>query len=123
MKEYTLSTVKNGTKGLDTEVNLKLKINSRTTPTKLSDFYGGTAELYNGYTTSTHTYTINYNKSDNRRLSLINQKNKNDTIEIMPEFIRIENPKDLLNQLEEVDLKIKQDLSDYTITNSNWKLK
>jgi len=123
MKEYTLSTIKNGTKGLDSEVNLKLKISSDVAPTKLSDFNGGTAELYDGYSTSTHIYTIKLNKSDNRRLTLVNEKDKTNIIELMPEFNRIKNPTDPLNQLEEVNLKSKQDLSGYTISNSNFGLK
>jgi len=94
MKEYTLSTVKNVTQGLDTEVNLKLKINSDVTPTNLSDFNGGTAELYDGYSTSTCTYTIKLNKSDNRRLTLVDKKDKTNIIKIIPEFNRIENPID-----------------------------
>lgn len=123
MKEHTLSTVKNGTKGLDTEVNLRLKVNSNSTPTNLADFNGGTAELYDGYTTNTSTYTICLNKNDSRRITLVNKKNKTDTIEMSPVFKKIENPKDSLNQLEEISLKLKQDIWDYTIINSNWGLK
>ena len=123
MKEYILATVKNGTQGLDTEVNLTLKINRDSSPVKLSDFNGGTAELYDGYSTYTSTYTIKLNKSDSRRIVLVNQQNNTHKIELSPKFIRIENPKDLLNQLEEIDLNLKQDISDYTIVNSNFRLK
>lgn len=123
MKEHTLSTVRNGTKGLDTEVNLKLKVNSNSTPTNLADFNGGTAELYDGYSTYTSTYKICLTKYDSRRITLFNQKNKTDTIELSPVFKRIENPKDPLNQLEEISLNLKQDISGYTIINSNFGLK
>ena len=54
---------------------------------------------------------------------MVNKKNKTDTIEMSPVFKKIENPKDSLNQLEEISLKLKQDIWDYTIINSNWGLK
>jgi len=122
MKEYELYTVENGTEGLDTEVNLTLKVNRDSTPIKLSDFNGGTAELYDGYSTYTSIYTIKLNKNDSRRIVLVNKENTH-KIELSPEFIRIKNPKNLLNQLEEINLSLKQDISNYTIIHSNFELK
>ena len=121
MNKYILYTVKSETIGLDTQVNLRLEISRNEIPTRLSDFAGGVAELYDGYSTSTINFTISLADYDKRRIKLTNSDN--DKIELAPEFIRHIDPNDPLNQLREIPLKNGQNLYDYTIINSNWGLR
>ncbi|PKG59148.1 hypothetical protein [Shewanella sp. GutDb-MelDb] len=121
MKKYILHTVKSETIGLDTQVNLRLEISRNDIPTRLSDFAGGVAELYDGYSTATTNFTISLADHDERRIKLTN--NDNYKIELAPEFIRHIDSNAPLNQLREIPLKNGQNLYDYKIMNSNWRLR
>ncbi|WP_415894376.1 hypothetical protein ACMXYN_08430 [Neptuniibacter sp. PT8_73] len=103
---------------LDTQVNLSLKIEKNIDPVLLSDFSGGTAEFYDGYSTTTIEYSISQDKVDPRRLVLTSDGGHE--IKLGPSFNRVLNPVDPRNQLEEIPLKIGQDLYDYRITNTSW---
>ncbi|WP_312373911.1 hypothetical protein [Stutzerimonas nitrititolerans] len=119
--KYTLYTSQEGTIGSDSEVNLSFNVERDSAPINLSHFNGGIAKLYDGYSTQTTEYRIELTSYDPRRLIL---KNANvNELEIHPEFIRASDPKDPLNQLIEVPLKLNQNLSGYIIRNSNWGLK
>lgn len=118
MRDFILYTIKNETQGLDTQVNLRLKVVRNDSPIRLSDFLGGTAELFDGYSTTTSEYAISLTEYDNRRLKLIN--NTSHVLEIYPEFKPSMDPK---NPLDEIPLKQGQDLSGYTITKFSWELK
>lgn len=121
MKSYILSTSKIDTVGLDTEVNLRLEITREKAPERLSDFIGGSAELFDGYSTRTTRFTIEAADFDQRRICLKSANHKEFIIN--PEFIRKTPVDDPLNQLTEVPLKFGQHLSDYVVRNSNWGLK
>lgn len=121
MNKYILYTVKSETLGLDTQVNLRLEVFRNDIPTRLSDFSGGVAELYDGYSTEKINFTISLADHDERRIKLTNSNNAK--IELAPEFIRHIDPNDPLNQLREIPLKKGQNLYDYKIMNSNWGLK
>ena len=121
MQKYTLYTSKEETIGLDGEVNLRLYVARESPPQRLSDFAGGTAEIYDGYSTHTFNFTIELAGFDPRRIAL---KNSNgEEILINPEFIRKIDPADPLNQLQEIPLKANQNLSGYIVKNSSWGLR
>lgn len=121
MKNYILYAVKDGTSGLDTEVNLSFEITSKDAPVRLVDFSGGRAELYDGYSAQTYKYSIGLVDYDERRIFLNNGVNRD--IVISPDFIRRIDKNDPLNQLVEIPLKLGQNLSGYKITHSNWGLR
>lgn len=120
MKTYTLFTSKEGTIGLDTEVNLRLHVNRVSAPQRLSDFNGGTAEIYDGFSTHTTRFPIILASFDHRRIALVTS----DGLEkvIAPNFIKKLDPADPLNQLQEVPLQLNQNLSGYIVINSSWGL-
>ena len=89
-------------------------------PTRLADFSGGIAELYDGYSTYTFKYSISLAGYDERRICL--QNTTNEEMIINPEFVREIDPQVPLNQLFDIPLKLNQDLSGYTISNSSWGL-
>jgi len=120
VNKYILYTIKNGTRGLDTQVSLCFEVNCDKAPTRLADFSGGTAKLYDGYSTYSFKYSISLADYDERRICL--QNTTNGKMIIHPEFVRKIDPKNPLNQLFEIPLKLNQDLSGYTISNSNWGL-
>ncbi|MFM5810552.1 hypothetical protein ACET6J_13690 [Aeromonas veronii] len=120
MKRYTLFTSKEGTIGLDTEVNLRLHVNRVSAPQRLSDFNGGTAEIYDGLNTHTTIFTIKLASFDHRRIALVTPDGQEKII--APCFIKKLDPADPLNQLQEIILKLNQNLSGYIVINSNWGL-
>ncbi|MFL9594148.1 hypothetical protein ACKC5O_19350 [Aeromonas schubertii] len=122
MKKYTLYTSKEGTIGLDGEVNLRLFVTLDAAPQRLSDFAGGAAEIYDGYSTHTYNFTIELAGFDPRRIVLKRTNSKGEEAVINPEFIRKIDPADPLNQLEEIPLKLNQNLSGYIVRNSSWGL-
>lgn len=121
MKKYILYAVKDGTRGLDTEVNLNFEVTGKDAPVRLVDFSGGRAELYDGYSAQTYKYSIGSVDYDERRICLNNGINRD--IVISPDFIRHFDKNDPVNQLVEIPLRLGQSLSGYTITHSNWGLR
>lgn len=121
MQKYTLSTSKEETIGKDGEVNLRLSVARESAPQRLSDFAGGMAEIYDGYSTHTFNFTIKLAGFDPRRIALKNSSDEE--IVIDPEFIRKFDPADPLNQLQEISLKLNQNLSGYIVRNSSWGLR
>ncbi|CRM52938.1 hypothetical protein [Pseudomonas sp. 31 R 17] len=104
---FSLHTVLEGTRGLDTETNLTLEINRATKPQLLSDFAGGFGYIYDGYSLQTSEFTIELD-SDPRRLHL--KFKDNNTATLNPDFVRAFNPKDPFNQLQVLPLKSGQTL-------------
>lgn len=84
MQKYTLYTSKEDTIALDGVVNLRLCVTRESAPQRLSDFAGGIAEIYDGYSTHTLNFTIELADFDPRRIVLKNSGSK-DTV-INPEF-------------------------------------
>lgn len=121
MNVYVLYTVKSTTKGLDTQVNLRLEVSRTVAPTRLSDFAGGVAELYDGLSSSKSNYTISLTDYDNRRIELTSENGHK--INLAPEFIREVKSENPHNQLREIPLSMGQELYDYIIVNSNWGLR
>lgn len=121
MQKYTLYTSREDTIGSDGEVNLRLYVTLGRAPLRLSDFAGGVAEIYDGYSTHTSNFAIELAGFDPRRIAL-KSTNGEETV-INPEFIRKLDQLDPLNQLEEIPLKLKQNLSGYIVKSSSWGLR
>ena len=121
VQKYILYMSRIGTIGLDTAVNLSLEINLGHAPIRLSDFNGGTASSYDGYSTHTEIYSIALTSYDQRRIYL--RTSEGYEIELAPQFNRDLNPPDPTNQLIEVPLRLGQELSGYSVRNSNWGLR
>lgn len=121
MKNYILYTAEEKTIGLDTEVDLTLYVTRESAPQYLSDFAGGRAKMYDGYTTYEYKFTIELFSADPRRLVLKGLEGATD-FSMSPEFIRKIDPSDPFNQLQELPLKLNQNLSGFIVTNSNWGL-
>lgn len=121
MQKYTLYISKEETIGSDGEVNLRLCVTLDTAPQRLSDFAGGIAEIYDGYSTYTYNFTIELAGFDSRRIALKSTNGEESVIN--PEFIRKVDQADSFNQLEEIPLKLNQNLSGYIVKNSSWGLR
>ncbi|MCE9853495.1 MULTISPECIES: hypothetical protein [Shewanella] len=117
MQKYTLYTSRKDTIGSDGEVNLRLYVTLDSAPQRLSDFAGGVAEIYDGYSTDTCNFAIELASFDPRRIAL--KSINGEEIVINPEFIQAAQ----LNQLEEIPLKLNQNLSGYIVKNSSWGLR
>ena len=109
--EYSLGLVQVDTKGSDGQVNLSLKINCTTKPIYLSDFSGGSSELFDGYSGYTTQFGISNSPNDERRLLLTSKTDSVSSATLAPQFIRNDAPKDPFNQLEALPLKKGQILS------------
>lgn len=126
---YKLYTSLERTLDLDGQVDLSLHVELDSAPIWLSDFAGGSGELYNGYTTTGRKFKI-ISAHDKRRIVLV--FNEGDRATLSPEFVRHFNPHDPLNQLQAIPLKSRQTLllayenealaSEYIVTGSNWRL-
>lgn len=121
MQKYTLSTSKEDTIGSDGEVNLRLYVTLDNAPQRLSDFVGGGAEIYDGYSTHTSKFAIGLAGFDPRRIVL--KSTNGEEVVINPEFIKKLDQADPFNQLEEIPLKLNQNLSGYIVKNSSWGLR
>ncbi|WP_156181560.1 hypothetical protein [Halomonas sp. PR-M31] len=124
-----MTSVLDGTRGTDTEVNLYLEITSDSTPLYLSDFAGGKGNVFDGYTTTDLEFIIKEGKTDKCRPYLI--FSNGDTATMSPSFERIITS-DPFNQLQEIPLKLGETIllkygkdhllpKEYLIVNFNWK--
>ncbi|MGR4042834.1 hypothetical protein P7C00_18670 [Pseudomonas sp. JDS08PS003] len=124
---YKLYTSLKKTRGLDEQVNLTLNVEMGSAPKFLSEFVGGFGEIYDGYSTTTRKFEI-FLDQDERRLRLNFSDGARETLN--PQFERLLNPIDPLNQLQVVPLSIDQTLllsqegeffsKEYLVTGSNW---
>ncbi|MFJ4193932.1 hypothetical protein [Pseudomonas sp. NPDC089534] len=124
---YKIYTSLKKTRGLDGEVNLTLSVEKGAAPKFLSEFAGGCGEIYDGYSTTTRKFEI-FLDQDERRLRLSFSDGTFETLS--PQFERLINPIDPLNQLKVVPLSVDQILllsqegeffsKEYIVTGSNW---
>ncbi|EPV1127221.1 hypothetical protein ACV17F_005207 [Vibrio harveyi] len=103
--KYQLRLVQKDSQGSDGQVNLTLSVERSSPPIFLSEFAGGNAEIYDGYSTHTSRFRIIPMEPDNRRLSLISDSDSISDATLHPEFVRKIDPSDPLNQLQVLPLK------------------
>lgn len=126
---YSLYLVKEGTRGYDWEVNLKLEIDCDVPPIELAEFERGRATLFDGYTTKTSTYLLASSQPDARRIDFL--KDEAVVATLNPVLERLVNPIDPLNTLKALPLRNeqiltlhwKQESEKYLITGASWDLR
>ncbi len=126
---YSLYLVKEGTRGHDWEVNLKLEIDCDVPPIELAEFEGGQATLFDGYTTKTSTYLLTSSQRDARRIDFL--KDEAVVATLNPVLERLVKPLDPLNTLKALPLRNeqiltlhwKQEPENYLVTGASWGLR
>jgi hypothetical protein len=124
--EYKLFTFLEGTRGLDTEVNLHLSIRRDTPPKWLGDFADGHATIFNGHGGQEDVHSVTRGKYEGW-LTLTFQNGK--CLDLVATFVHVTNPVEPLAPLEERPLakggrvslrKSDYERFEYIISHANW---